>query len=180
MLGMVLTELHEFVEAGMSYDVADAALARARLSGVWAATGLYDDEQVYAYVGALAAETGTHVSELLLAFGRHLLVRFAEMHPEFFEGQHGGLFDFIEGIESRIHSEVRRLWPGAVTPTFTVERDGNASISLTYESPRGLAHLARGLLEEAVEHYGEPVHLDIVECAPSGARAVFRITRDGA
>ena len=159
MLGMIFTELHEFVENAISFDVADAVLERAELRGVWAATGYYDDAQLAAYVGALSEITGTPRTELLHVFGQHLLTRFAAMHPEFFS-EAADVFALLSGLESQIHTQVRALWPEAQIPPFHVTEHG-AGLTLHYRSPRGLAALAKGLIDAAIAHYGEPCEVEV-------------------
>lgn len=177
MLGMIFTELHEFVESQVSYDVADAVLERSGLRGVWAATGYYDDAQLHAYVDALSAETELPQHALLHAFGEHLLTRFAVMHPEFF-AEASDVFELLTGLETQIHRQVRVLWPEATIPPFHITAGGD-QLTLHYRSSRGLAALARGLVDAAVAHYGDPCEVTSVSIA--GETAVdIRLVRTAA
>lgn len=175
MLGMVFTELHEFVEATCSFDVADDVLAQSGLSGAWAATGLYQDVDLGRYVEALSARTGAPVADLVHAYGAHLLTRFCDSHPAFFEGR--STRSFLEGIESKIHSEVRRLWPAAKTPVVSVVSSDDDAIEVEYRSDRGLAMLALGLLEQTTRHFDDGWSVTTHTMNADHTRARFQLTR---
>ncbi len=160
MMGMIYTELVDMMEAKFSLDLVDRVLAKARLSGSWTAGGAYPDEELFAMVGALSEETGIPVGDLLHAYGKHLFGVFINGHGRFFEG-HTDAFSFLRVLESTVHSEVRRLWPVAVPPLFTPSDLPNGTFTLRYQSERGMARLAKSLLESSIEHFGPP--LDIVE-----------------
>ena len=153
MLGMVFTELLEMVEAVWSFEVADAVLARAGSSGVYTSVGEYADADMNALVEALAVETGVAVPDLLRAYGQHLFGRFVHLHPEFFADQRD-VTSFLAGLETRVHTEVRKLYPNAHTPYFTLVDGPNGHHVLEYQSPRALAPFAEGLLSACLQHFG--------------------------
>jgi hypothetical protein len=129
-------------------------------------------------VVALSAETGVPVADLVRAFGKHLFGRFALAYPRFFQGISSS-FQFLSGIESVIHAEVRKLYPDAELPTFEVEQ-GHNTLSLTYFSEHPFADLAQGLIEGCIAHFGETTQLqrEAVSNLP-GAQARFILTRKG-
>jgi hypothetical protein len=154
MMGMVFTELMEMVESKFSFDVADAVIARAGARGSYTSVGNYPDEELVAIVGALSTETGVPVPDLLQAYGDHLFGRFHALYPAFFEG-HSDAPSFLRGLESRVHTEVRKLYPAAHPPIFDWADRPEGRLQLDYRSPRGMARFAEGLLRACLRHYGD-------------------------
>lgn len=155
MMGMIYTELVDMLESRFSLDVVDRVLARARLSGAWTSGGAYPDEELFALVGAVSEETGLPVPDLLHAYGKHLFGTFVRGHGRFFEG-HTDALSFLRVLESTVHAEVRRLWPVAVPPLFTPSDLPDGTFTLRYQSERGMAGLAKSLLESSIAHFGPP------------------------
>jgi hypothetical protein len=175
-MGMVFTELMEMVETKFSFDLADRVIARSGTRGTWTAVGNYDDAELFAVVNALSEETNVPVSDLLYAYGRHLHGRFMLMQPAFFDG-HADAFAFLLGLEARIHTEVRKLWPEARPPLFEpiVTAQG---MDLRYSSRRGLARLARGLLDASFDHHGPAVVIEEIDLSDgAGTQVMFRVQR---
>ena len=114
---------------------------------------------------------------LIMAFAEWLFSTFLKVHPEFFERVNGS-FDFLFGIETVIHSEVRRLYPDARLPDFVCERRTETELVMDYTSWRPFADLAEGLIQAASAHFGEKVEI-IREAGPTedGRSARFILKR---
>jgi len=181
MKGMVFTELMEMVEATWSLDMVDAIIARSRVAsgGAYTAVGTYPHAEIVALVAALSEETGVAVPELIRRLGQHLFGHFVLAYPRFFQGMSGS-FQFLSGIESVIHAEVRKLYPDAELPTFEVE-PGNDTLALTYFSEHPFADLALGLIEGCVGHFGEAITVKREAASLMlGAQARFVLTQRAA
>ena len=122
MKGIVFTEFLEMVESRFSFDMVDDILddARPASGGAYTAVGTYPHDEMVALVSALSARSGLAVADLLRAFGAHLFGRFVQGYPDFF-ARVDNAFDFLAGIEDIIHAEVRKLYPDAELPHFTIE-----------------------------------------------------------
>jgi hypothetical protein len=180
MLGMVFTEFVEMVEDRFSPAIADSVIESARLphGGAYTAVGYYSHEEIVALVVGLSAQTGIPVSDLVTAFGQHLLKRFSEMYPQMFVS-HTSLFPFLGSIDAEIHREVRKLYPQAQLPRFTVLESGERAMRMAYESPRSMEALAVGLILGAAEHFGEQVKVSHEPGAVDGRPAtVFHIEKN--
>lgn len=153
MMGMVFTELLDMVESRFSFDVVDAVLARSGSSGSYTSVGNYDDAELVKIVVALSEETGVPVPDLLHAYGAHLFGRFAALFPAFFVA-HTDAPAFLKGLESHVHTEVRKLYPAAHPPLFTWSDLPDGGIALEYRSRRALWRFAQGLLDSTLAHYG--------------------------
>ena len=108
-------------------------------------------------VESLAQRSGVPVPTLVHAFGPHLLERFYALYPDCFSGIPSAL-DFLEGIETVIHTEVRKLYPDAQLPEFDCVRTASG-LDMVYSSPRHFGDLATGLIEGALLHFGDPVSM---------------------
>jgi hypothetical protein len=168
MMGMVFTELLEMVESKFSFDVVDAVLARSGASGSYTSVGNYDDADLVKIVVALSEETGVPVPDLLHAYGAHLFGRFVALFPVFFEA-HTDAPSFLKGLESHVHTEVRKLYSNAHPPLFTSNDLPGGGLALEYRSKRALWRFAQGLLESTLAHYGGGHRLGAVTDLSDGA-----------
>lgn len=153
MMGLVYTELLEMIETTFSFDTLDAVIARSGSRGIYTSVGDYDDAELFAIVDALSAETGVSAPDLLHAYGSHLFHRFYAMYPNFFD-VHSSAPSFLAGLETHVHTEVRKLYPVAQPPMFTLETADDGTYLLDYRSRRALWKFAQGLLEACLLHYG--------------------------
>lgn len=169
MLGLVFTELIEMVEDHFSPELADAVLLDAGLShgGAYTAVGYYSHDELLRLVQALSVRSGLPVDALVQVFGKHLLGRFTQLYPQFFE-RAPTLLDLLASIDGHIHVEVRKLYGEATLPTFSVLTRDARHMVLRYASPRGLHELARGLILGAADFYGQACSVQITP-GPGGA-----------
>lgn len=175
MLGLVFTEFTGMVEARFGADVLDEILDASgnRHDGAYTAVGDYDHAELVAMVAALSAHTGVPVTELVRAFGGHLMTVFVRDYRRFFE-THDNLFDFLHSIDGLVHREVKKLYDAARPPRLVAESIDDTSIRLSYSSHRSMGDLAIGLLEGAAGHYGESVE---IERQPAPGGEVFVLSR---
>ena len=159
MKGMVFTEFLDMVELKFSAHMVDDIIEACQLpnGGAYTAVGTYDHGELVQMVEALAQRSGVPVSTLVHAFGLHLFGRFHALYPVFFMDIPTAL-DFLEGIETVIHTEVRKLYPNAQLPEFDCVRTASG-LDMVYSSPRHFGDLATGLIEGALLHFGDPVSL---------------------
>ena len=163
MKGIVFTEFIEMVEEKYSCRVVDSLLDSTTLEsgGAYTAVGTYDHEELLRLVSALSDHSGIDAPNLVRAFGYHLLNRFSFAYPEYFE--FSGVFDFLEAVDGVIHVEVQKLYPDAELPGFKTQRNGN-TLEMEYHSPRGFSDLAHGLINGAIDLFGEEADLEQMSC----------------
>ncbi len=168
MKGMVFTEFLEMVESKFSIDMVDDIIEDSQLpsGGAYTSVGTYDHGELVQMVGALAQRSGLPVPALVHAFGLHLFGRFYALYPSFFTGVPTALV-FLEGIETVIHTEVRKLYPDAQLPQFDCVRT-ESGLDMVYLSPRHFGDLAAGLIEGALRHFGDRVSVTRFDL-PNGA-----------
>jgi hypothetical protein len=154
MKGMVFTEFLEMVEEKFSADMVDDIIADSAppSGGAYTAVGVYDHGELVQMVVALSQRSNIPAATLVQVFGEHLFGRFNALYPSFFAGQFSVL-DFLEGIETVIHTEVRKLYPDAQLPQFDCTRTVDG-LRMRYSSPRHFGDLAEGLIKGAIAHFG--------------------------
>jgi hypothetical protein len=175
MKGIVFTEFLEMVESQFSPEVADEIIETADLpsGGAYSAVGTYDHREIVTLVERLSEHQGSSVSDLLKAFGKHLLHRFTEGYPQFFEGK-SSAFEFLKVVESTVHVEVLKLYPEAELPSFETSREGDAMVMI-YRSPRRMGDLAEGLIAGCGDHFGEELAIEREEVSGDGEVVRFTI-----
>jgi hypothetical protein len=176
MKGVVFTELLEMAEARFSLAVVDKVITNARPAsgGQYTSVGTYPTDELVRLVAELSAQTGVAVPVLLKEFGGHLLRRFTQTHPGFFDAA-STAFAFLSSVEGYIHVEVKKLYPDAELPSIVCVPEGADKLVVTYRSPRRLADLAEGLIAACVEHYRERIAL-YREDLSAGRGEVVRFT----
>lgn len=97
-----------------------------------------------------------------------MLPRLAQRYPPLFT-PHTATRPFLLTLNSVIHPEVRKLYPGADTPEFDFDTSSPEVLVMTYRSKRRLCALAEGLLEGAAAHYREKITIDQPLCMNRGA-----------
>lgn len=169
MKGVIFTHLQEMIESQQGFQVWNAILERCDLpsEGVFVSTEQYPDEELFAIVDELSAVSGLSVNDLLGAFGEYLFPNLHKSVPsEIFAPL--TLWELLEGLDSIIHMEVKKLDKKAQTPTLTVKRSSDKEVVLEYRSTKKLCHLAMGMLKGAAEVFDEKVTLAMPVCMQDG------------
>ena len=158
MLGIVFTEFAEMVEQEFSPDLLDDLLTNLEddlpSNGVYTAVGKYDHTEMLQLVGQLSKAVDIPLPDLVRTYGRHLFGRFTIRYPMFFEDVSDS-FDFLERVETHIHSEVHKLYETSELPKFNCTRTAPNALTMEYRSERPFAQLAYGLIEGCANHFGE-------------------------
>lgn len=178
MKGVIFTEFLDMVDAGFSPETTERIIEIAAPAnrGAYTAVGNYPASEMVSLVQALAQESDRPIDELLFAFGRYLLGRFAAVHGDYFR-EAGSTFRLLESVEDHIHVDVRKLDANAELPAFAWSHPGEDRMVMEYSSPRGLARLAEGLIAACIEHYGEPIDLSVESRSEDGTAARFVLER---
>ena len=159
MKGMVLTVYLDFAEQRVGTTALDQALVNCTLSnnGAYTSVGNYTHTDLLLLNSTIAKIVDNSKADLLKEFGRFLFAKLADGHQEMMADFHT-LEALLLNLENVIHRDVRKLYPGANPPVFSItEHIPGESLLLHYNSKRPLAHMAWGLLEKAIEHFGHPL-----------------------
>ncbi|MFC3121588.1 heme NO-binding domain-containing protein [Agaribacter flavus] len=135
--------------------------------GIYTRGQQYDDNELFALVGALAEKTGLPATDLVRAFGKFLFGKlYSNMPPNI---EHiSDLKEFLISIDSVIHVEVQRIHPDAYLPKFEYTETPEGDLVMYYASKRKLCHAAEGLILGAAEQFQRKVTISHPECMHQG------------
>ena len=179
MKGVIFNLLETVVSDAHGPDAWDELLERAALEGAYAGVGRYPDEELLALVAETATLRGEDPDVVVRWFGRRAMPHLAAAYPSFFD-ERPDLRSFLLSLNTIVHAEVRKLYPGAVVPEFRFEDETEGAMVLGYDSPRRLCVLAEGFILGAGDHYGASVTVTQPDCMRRGApscRLVVEVDR---
>ncbi|MFA5985207.1 MAG: heme NO-binding domain-containing protein [Methylococcaceae bacterium] len=164
MKGIVFTEFLDFVKVRYSDDTVDDIIEASALAsgGAYTSVGTYDHNELIQLCHELSKQTGVNIEDLIKDFGVKLSHVFAKNYAVFFS-RCSHYFDFLESIEAHIHKEVRKLYPDAELPTFSIIERSRSRLIMDYSSPRQMSILAQGLLAGTASQFNVNV---IVQAEP--------------
>lgn len=179
MKGIVFSEFIELVEDKFGFEMADDIIDKSNLAsgGAYTSVGTYDHKELLQLVTHLSQQTGISVEALVKVFGEHLLVRFSEGYPIFFESV-TTCFEFLDSIENKVHVEVKKLYPEAELPTFDSQIESEQKMTLIYTSKRPFSALAYGLIKGASTYFNEQIEINMEDqSTPELTRVVFSLMK---
>lgn len=169
MKGIIFNLLEEAVIEQFGDGVWEDLLAASGAGGVYTSLGSYPDAEAVALVGAASAALDQPAADVLRWFGMTMMPRFVDRYAALF-APHRNTREFLLALNTIIHPEVHKLYPGAVCPHFRYQSSEADRLTLGYNSPRRLCALAEGLILGAAAHYGEQVRVEQEACMHHGAR----------
>lgn len=158
--GIVFTEFNDMVEETFSPEILDEIIEECDLNsgGAYTSVGTYEPSELVQMVTKLSEKTNVPADDLVYAFGLHLAVRFAVLFPMFFKAT-SSVFYFMKGLDNHIHVEVKKLYPDATLPKFSFDDSDPKCLMMEYQSERGFAILAHGLMDGVIKHYDEKIRI---------------------
>lgn len=178
MKGIVFTELLEMIEDQYGYDLVDQLLTESDLpsGGTYTAIGTYNHAEMITLVHKLSQKTQLPIPDLLRAYGRYMFTSFTRIYRHLVD-QADSAFDMLKSVHHYIHVEVRKLYPDAELPHFTVEQPSENHLIMHYESERKLADFAYGLIEGCLNHFGTTATITKTNQVEDGSYVVFDIVK---
>lgn len=167
MKGIIFNLLEEVVTSELGPETWDNLLDAAGLDGAFTSLGSYPDEHLFKLVGAASAALNKPAPDIVRWFGTKAIPLLAAKYPAFFT-RHQSARPFILTLNSIIHPEVRKLYPGADVPDFDFESPSPDLLVMGYRSKRRLCSLAEGLIQGAATHFGETVAIHHPRCMHRG------------
>ena len=86
--------------------------------------------------------------------------------------------DLLSSIESHIHVEVRKIYPDAELPTFTVVSKSDKELVMDYQSSRALYSLGHGLMQQTFNHFDQSSDISYQKLKDDGTKVRFTILRE--
>lgn len=179
MKGIIFTEFLEMVEDRFGIEILDE-LTTHKGKGCpmsFTSVGNYPHEDLVGMIIVLSKRTGIALDDLLNTFGRHLYSMFQTKFPAFLE-HHTDPLDILEGIETVIHTEVRKLYPEARLPNFDCDRVNKDKLIMSYSSNRPFAGVADGLIHGCIESFKFDIQVERVDHeVEQGSSSTFTLQR---
>ena len=178
MKGIVFSEFIDMIDDKFSIKTSERIIDEVKppSGGAYTTVGTYDAQEMVDMVIKLSEITSISVSDLLQTFGRHLLIRFSEVFPVFFEGVTSA-FDFLPMVESYVHLEVKKLYSDAELPSFVCVSPDPDRLEMTYRSVRNLPDLAEGLILGTADYFNERVKIKRESIPEDPLAELFIITK---
>jgi hypothetical protein len=139
----------------------------------------YPDQEVMALVTAASSATGLAPSAVLEDFGEFVAPSLLKMYANLILPQWKTI-DVIHETEGTIHAVVRQRNKSAKPPKLSTKRISPDEVVLTYDSPRKMCSLAKGIARGLAKHFRETIAISETQCLHQGAPSCiieFRKTR---
>lgn len=161
MRGVVFTELIEFVESALGFEVADKMIEMSHLDngGSFSQGGNYPFSHMQKLLMSLSEITGKDPQELLYTFGEHLFFILVKMYGKNISEISSAL-DFIDSVENYVHVEVKKLYMDTDLPTFTTTYKDNKNLTIIYQSEKRLEAFAHGLMTACGKYFNEELVIE--------------------
>ena len=167
MKGIVFNIAEELIRRDLGDEAWDALLQEAGIEGAYTSLGSYPDEEFSRLVETAAVRLGQTSVEVTRWVGRGAMPLLYARYPTLLD-RYGDTRSLLLSLNSVVHPEVRKLYPGARTPTFTYDTSDPDVLKMGYDSPRRLCGFAEGLTEGAAVHYRERAEIEQVRCTHRG------------
>ncbi|MFL0248649.1 heme NO-binding domain-containing protein [Candidatus Clostridium stratigraminis] len=144
----------------------DSVVDRAMEAGGWSSGKIFspaenvDDDKIKQAISSIAKSQNLDIKDLWRSIGRYNLKSFAEDFPAFFE--HENLYSFLKSMYD-VHVVMVKRFPDAAPPLVGIEAISNNEAIFSYESKRSMFDYFLGMLDGAIETFGEKVGIDEVE-----------------
>ncbi|WP_405369526.1 heme NO-binding domain-containing protein [Nonlabens sp. Asnod2-A12] len=180
MKGIVFTEFLELVEEKFGFEMVDTILSNADLpsNGVYTAVGTYSFSEMLSLLTNLNKETGVPINDLLFVYGEHFFSVVEKSYPTFLE-EFTDPIEMLSSIENHIHVEVRKIYPDAELPTFTVVEKTENTLVMIYKSSRAMSSFGKGLMNKTLEHFNAKASILVENIKDNGTEVKFSIEIHG-
>ena len=179
MKGIVFSEFIELVEEKFGFNMADDIIEKCQLSskGAYTQVGVYDHQELIDLVTKLSEETNISAEDLVKTFGHHLLLKFTKSFPQYFTGINT-CFEFFDTIETRVHVEVKKLYPEAELPTFEHSFLNENTMQMIYRSKKPFSALAYGMMMGSADYFNEKITIEMKDLSENGeSHVIFNLTK---
>lgn len=169
MHGIVFNELKRYADTKHGAGTWKALLAKAGLDGKeYNPLSHYPDQEIAALVSAASAATRTPSALVLEDFGEFIAPSLLTMYANLILPRWKTI-DLIDETEGTIHAVVRQRVKDAAPPKLATKRVSPEEVILTYDSPRRMCSLAKGIARGLAKHFKETISIDEKQCMHHGA-----------
>lgn len=174
MHGIVFAALRDFIASHLNQERADHVFAE---KTPYLLSQAYADEEFLDLFERARSLADEPPDDFMRAFGSFTgATTFPRLYPAFYDVA-GDTRTFLLTIETRIHELVRATVPNAHPPRLRVERAGDTSVRIVYDSPRHLCRFLEGLVSGTALHFGETDDTTEERCMRRGDSACVFLVR---
>jgi len=180
MKGIVFTEFLDLVEDKFGFEMVDTIINNSNLpsNGSYTAVGTYSFSEMLSLLTNLNKETGIPVNDLLLLYGEHFFSVVEKSYSSFLT-QYKEPIEMISSIENHIHVEVRKIYPDAELPTFTIIEKTETTLVMIYKSSRAMSSFGKGLMNKTFEYFDTKATILMEHIKENGTEVKFSIATHG-
>ena len=166
MKGIVFNIFEDFISKTFDLATYNKVLDESDMSDqVFVGPESYEDTVFLSLVGSAVKLSGLDVNVAVKAFGKFAFSKLVTK-LSYITDDYDNPKDLLMDLDRIIHVEVRKLYPGAITPEFSPKLEGDL-IVLNYVSKRQLCGFLEGLLEGMEEFYNVNVEVEKASTAES-------------
>ena len=179
MKGIVFTEFLDLVEDKFGLEMVDHIITKSDLEsqGIYTSIGTYSFSEMLQLLTHLSTKTNLPIDKLLLVYGEHFFGVIEKSYPGLLATYRDPI-DMISSIENHIHVEVRKIYPDAELPTFTVIEKTENKLIMDYTSSRAMHHFGLGLMNKTFAHFDTTATILLEKIKPDGTEVRFVINKN--
>lgn len=179
MNGIVFIEIGKFAQSRLGPQTWRDAVAAAGIPAhMYYRVADYPDDEALALLSALAARLQEPLQSVLESLGEFIVPDLLRMSRYWVKPEWKTL-DLIENTEHTIHETLRQEGSQTNPPRLRSRRTGPGEVVVTYDSPRRMCSLAKGIIAGVARHYGETVTISEPSCMLKGAAHCELIIKSG-
>lgn len=180
MKGVVFTELLALVEDKYGLEMVDVILQNAALpsGGIYTAVGTYNFSEMLAILTQLSTKTRLSIDALLEVYAEHFFGVIETSYPGLL-AQYSDPIELLSSIEDHIHVEVKKIYPDAELPTFTVIEKTENMLVMLYKSSRAMYSFGKGLMTKTFDYFKCKATIILEKLDEEGTEVKFIITTHG-
>ena len=180
MKGVVFTEFLELVETKFGIQMVDDIIKSSNLEsgGAYTAVGTYKFGEMVSLLSELSKRTQLSIDDLLYVYAQHFFTVIQVSYPGFLK-TFSDPIEMLSSIENHIHVEVRKIYPDAELPTFTVVKKTEDTLVMIYKSSRAMHAFGRGLMNKTFEHFNTKATILVEKLKENGTEVKFSISTYG-
>ena len=179
MKGIVFTEFLNLVEDKFGIETVDEIISKSQLEseGIYTSIGTYNFSEMLQLLQHLSAKTTISIDNLLLVYAEHFFSVIERSYPGLL-ATYKDPIEMLSSIEDHIHVEVRKIYPDAELPTFTIEEKTKNSLIMIYKSSRAMHHFGLGLMNKTFEHFNSTASIVLEKLKEDGTEVKFIINKN--
>lgn len=179
MQGIFFTEFLDLVENKFGLAMVDKIITQSDLNtmGVYTRAGNYSFFEMLELLKNLSSNTNISIDALLLTYGEYFFDVLEQGYPTFLNTYKDPI-EVWASIENHIHIEVRKIYPDAELPTFTVVQKTKNKLILIYYSNKAMHYFTLGLMNKTFDYFNTKVIITLEKINKEGTEVKFIINRN--